>query len=47
MPRKECYPKDQLSADDLLPKDRNSKWAAVRYVSCRNQYPLDYHTLDN
>lgn len=28
-PGKECYPKDQLTAEDLLPKDTNSKWAAV------------------
>ena len=24
-----CYPRDQLSADDLLPKDKNSQWAEV------------------
>ena len=26
---KECFPRDQLSAEDLLPKDANSKWASV------------------
>jgi len=25
----DCYPKDKLTADDLLPKDSNSKWAQV------------------
>lgn len=25
----ECYPKDKLTADDLLPKDANSRWAQV------------------
>ncbi len=25
----DCFPKDQLSADDLLPKDDNNMWAAV------------------
>lgn len=24
-----CYPRDQLSAEDLLPKDNNSQWAEV------------------
>ena len=24
-----CYPKDKLTADDLLPKDANSRWAQV------------------
>ena len=26
---KDCFPKDQLSATDLLPQDANSKWAQV------------------
>ena len=26
---KDCFPKDQLAAEDLLPKDQFSKWAAV------------------
>ena len=26
---KDCFPKDQLSANDLLPQDANSKWAQV------------------
>jgi len=26
---KDCYPKDQLTAEDLLPKDTNSVWAQV------------------
>ena len=26
---KDCFPKDQLSASDLLPQDANSKWAQV------------------
>jgi hypothetical protein len=26
---KECFPRDQLSADDLLPKDNHSRWAKV------------------
>ena len=25
----DCYPKDRLTSDDLLPKDANSKWAQV------------------
>jgi hypothetical protein len=26
---KDCFPKDTLSADDLLPKDKHSQWAEV------------------
>lgn len=26
---KECFPRDQLAAEDLLPKDTHSKWAKV------------------
>jgi len=44
----DCFPKDQLNADDLLPKDKYSKWASVNptgsgELSDRNFVEAGYH----